>query len=109
MPATSPTASSAFRSITGRLPFQMALTLLRIARNSWVSAPQLQTAGGRSQNHLTHTVMKIRALLFDVNGTLIDIETDEWMEQVYRAIAHFLTYQGIRCTVAKCATCTSRS
>ena len=30
----------AFRSITGRLPFQMALTLLRIARNSWVSAPQ---------------------------------------------------------------------
>ena len=39
--------------------------------------------------------MEIRALLFDVNGTLIDIETDEWMEQVYRAIAHFLTYQGI--------------
>ena len=27
----------AFRSITARLPFQMALTLLRIARNSWVS------------------------------------------------------------------------
>jgi putative hydrolase of the HAD superfamily len=39
---------------------------------------------------------KIRALLFDVNGTLIDIETDEPMEEVYRAIAHFLTYQGIR-------------
>jgi putative hydrolase of the HAD superfamily len=39
---------------------------------------------------------KIRALLFDVNGTLIDIETDEWMEEAYRAIAHFLTYQGIR-------------
>jgi putative hydrolase of the HAD superfamily len=39
--------------------------------------------------------MEIRALLFDVNGTLIDIETDEWMEEVYRAIAHFLTYQGI--------------
>jgi putative hydrolase of the HAD superfamily len=39
--------------------------------------------------------MQIRALLFDVNGTLIDIETDEWMEEVYRAIAHFLTYQGI--------------
>jgi putative hydrolase of the HAD superfamily len=39
--------------------------------------------------------MKIRALLFDVNGTLIDIETDEWMEEAYRAIAHFLTYQGI--------------
>jgi len=33
-----PDRSSAFRSITGRLPFQMALTHLRIARNSWVSA-----------------------------------------------------------------------
>ena len=39
--------------------------------------------------------MEISALLFDVNGTLIDIETDEWMEEAYRAIAHFLTYQGI--------------
>jgi putative hydrolase of the HAD superfamily len=39
--------------------------------------------------------MEARALLFDVNGTLIDIETDEWMEEAYRAIAHFLTYQGI--------------
>ena len=38
----------------------------------------------------------IRALLFDVNGTLIDIETDEWMEEAYRAVGHFLTYQGIR-------------
>jgi putative hydrolase of the HAD superfamily len=39
---------------------------------------------------------KIRALLFDVNGTLVDIETDEGMEEAYRAISHFLTYQGIR-------------
>jgi putative hydrolase of the HAD superfamily len=39
--------------------------------------------------------MDVRALLFDVNGTLIDIETDERMEQIYRAIAHFLAYQGI--------------
>jgi putative hydrolase of the HAD superfamily len=39
--------------------------------------------------------MEIRALLFDVNGTLVDIETDEWMEEAYRAIGHFLTYQGI--------------
>jgi len=39
--------------------------------------------------------MEIGALLFDVNGTLIDIETDEWMEEAYRAVAHFLTYQGI--------------
>jgi putative hydrolase of the HAD superfamily len=39
--------------------------------------------------------MDIRALIFDINGTLIDIETDERMEQAYRAIGHFLTYQGI--------------
>lgn len=39
--------------------------------------------------------MEIRALLFDVNGTLIDIETDEGMEEIYRAIGHFLAYQGI--------------
>ncbi|MDP9170862.1 MAG: HAD family hydrolase [Acidobacteriota bacterium] len=39
--------------------------------------------------------MEIRALLFDVNGTLIDIETDEWMEEAYRGVAHYLTYQGI--------------
>jgi putative hydrolase of the HAD superfamily len=39
--------------------------------------------------------MEIRALLFDVNGTLIDIETDEGMDETYRAIAHFLAYQGI--------------
>jgi putative hydrolase of the HAD superfamily len=39
--------------------------------------------------------MEIQALLFDVNGTLVDIETDERMEEAYRAISHFLTYQGI--------------
>ncbi len=39
--------------------------------------------------------MDIRALLFDVNGTLVDIETDEGLEEIYRAIGHFLTYQGI--------------
>jgi hypothetical protein len=31
-----PDRDRAFRSITGRLPFQMSLTLLRIARNSWI-------------------------------------------------------------------------
>jgi putative hydrolase of the HAD superfamily len=39
--------------------------------------------------------MDIHALLFDVNGTLVDIETDERMEEAYRAIAHFLAYQDI--------------
>jgi aminoglycoside phosphotransferase (APT) family kinase protein len=35
-----PDRDRAFRSITARLPFQMALTLLRIARNSWVAFEQ---------------------------------------------------------------------
>ncbi len=39
--------------------------------------------------------MNIRAILFDVNGTLIDIETNEGLEEIYRAIGHFLLYQGI--------------
>jgi putative hydrolase of the HAD superfamily len=39
--------------------------------------------------------MDLRAILFDINGTLIDIETDEGMDEVYRAIGHFLFYQGI--------------
>jgi putative hydrolase of the HAD superfamily len=39
--------------------------------------------------------MAIRALIFDVNGTLIDIETNEAPEEVYRPIANFLNYQGI--------------
>ncbi len=39
--------------------------------------------------------MDIRALLFDVNGTLMDIETDEGLGEIYRAIAHLLMYQGI--------------
>jgi aminoglycoside phosphotransferase len=37
-----PDRDRAFHSITARLPFQLALTLLRIARNSWVSANQRQ-------------------------------------------------------------------
>jgi putative hydrolase of the HAD superfamily len=40
-------------------------------------------------------MMDLEALIFDVNGTLIDIETDESLEQIYRAIGHFLAYQGI--------------
>jgi len=39
--------------------------------------------------------MNIKAIVFDVNGTLIDINTDEGSEEVYRAISHILTYQGI--------------
>ena len=40
--------------------------------------------------------MNIKGILFDINGTLIDIHTDEGMDEIYRAISHFLTYQGIQ-------------
>jgi putative hydrolase of the HAD superfamily len=39
--------------------------------------------------------MDIRAVAFDVNGTLIEIQTEDGREQIFRAVAHFLTYQGI--------------
>ena len=39
--------------------------------------------------------MPIKSIIFDLYGTLIDIETDESMEEIYRGIAHFLTYQGV--------------
>jgi putative hydrolase of the HAD superfamily len=39
--------------------------------------------------------MAIKGILFDLYGTLIDIETDESLEEIYRGIAHFLTYQGV--------------
>src|SRR2546430_1076777 len=39
--------------------------------------------------------MDIRAVAFDVNGTLVRILTEEGIDQIFRAVAHFLTYQGI--------------
>ena len=39
--------------------------------------------------------MDIRAVAFDVNGTLVRILTEEGAEQIFRSVAHFLTYQGI--------------
>ena len=39
--------------------------------------------------------MAVKGILFDLYGTLIDIETDESLEEIYRAIAHYLTYHGI--------------
>jgi putative hydrolase of the HAD superfamily len=44
---------------------------------------------------VTGALSEVRAVLFDVNGTLVDIHTDEGMEQIFRAVGHFLTYQGI--------------
>ena len=39
--------------------------------------------------------MDIRAVAFDVNGTLVRILTEDGIDQVFRSAAHFLTYQGI--------------
>jgi putative hydrolase of the HAD superfamily len=39
--------------------------------------------------------MIIKGIIFDIYGTLIDIQTDEGCEEIYRAISHFLTYHGI--------------
>lgn len=39
--------------------------------------------------------MIIKSILFDINGTLIDINTDEANEEIYRGISNILTYQGI--------------
>jgi putative hydrolase of the HAD superfamily len=39
--------------------------------------------------------MAIKGILFDLYGTLIDIETNESMDEIYRAIAHYLSYQGV--------------
>jgi putative hydrolase of the HAD superfamily len=39
--------------------------------------------------------MAIKGILFDLYGTLIDIETDESMDEIYRGIAHYLTYHGV--------------
>lgn len=38
--------------------------------------------------------MNVLGILFDVNGTMIDILTDEGKEEIYRTIACFLAYQG---------------
>ena len=39
--------------------------------------------------------MIIKGIIFDVNGTLSDIRTNEWHDDVYRVISNLLSYQGI--------------
>ncbi len=39
--------------------------------------------------------MIVKGILFDINGTLSDIRTNEWHEDVYRVISNLLSYQGI--------------
>lgn len=37
----------------------------------------------------------IKALIFDINGTIVDILTDESMEEIYRVMSGIMAYQGI--------------
>jgi putative hydrolase of the HAD superfamily len=39
--------------------------------------------------------MNIKGIIFDINGTLIDIHTNEWHDDVYRILSNLLSYQGI--------------
>ncbi len=39
--------------------------------------------------------MIIKGIIFDINGTLTDIETNEWHDDVYRVLSNLLSYQGI--------------
>lgn len=39
--------------------------------------------------------MIIKGIIFDINGTLSDIRTNEWHDDVYRVISNLLSYQGI--------------
>lgn len=39
--------------------------------------------------------MKVRGLIFDLNGTLIDINTQEDYGDIYRVLSNLLSYQGI--------------
>jgi putative hydrolase of the HAD superfamily len=39
--------------------------------------------------------MIIKGLIFDINGTLIDIHTNEWHDDTHRVFSNLLSYQGI--------------
>ncbi len=39
--------------------------------------------------------MVIKGLIFDINGTLTDIRTNEWHSEVYRVMSNLLVYQGV--------------
>jgi putative hydrolase of the HAD superfamily len=44
---------------------------------------------------LEEILMIIKGIIFDVNGTLMNIKTNEWHDDVYRVISNLLSYQGI--------------
>jgi putative hydrolase of the HAD superfamily len=40
-------------------------------------------------------LMIIRGLIFDINGTMTDILTNEWNDDIYRMLSNMLSYQGV--------------
>jgi putative hydrolase of the HAD superfamily len=83
--AESPSASSTCRPTLGRDEVPIAHTGIDIG---WFPLRPVE------QGMLAQS-MDIRAVAFDVNGTLVRILTEDGMDQIFRAAAHFLTYQGI--------------
>ncbi|MFA6921694.1 MAG: HAD family hydrolase [Gallionella sp.] len=39
--------------------------------------------------------MIVKGIIFDINGTLVDVRTNEWLDEVYRVIGNLLSYQGV--------------
>ena len=39
--------------------------------------------------------MIIKGIIFDINGTITDIRTNEWHDDVYRVISNLLSYEGL--------------
>ena len=35
--------------------------------------------------------MTVKGILFDINGTLLDIHTNEWHDEVYRVLSNLLS------------------
>jgi hypothetical protein len=74
MPAISRTAIAFFDPSRARVPFQIGLTLLRIARNDWVSAAHRRRLTQEAKIILRTFLMDIRALLFDIQLPLLIAE-----------------------------------
>ena len=39
--------------------------------------------------------MIIKGIIFDINGTITDIRTNEWHDDVYRVVSNLLSYEGL--------------
>lgn len=42
----------------------------------------------------------VDAVIFDINGTIVDIETEEWGRTTLRQISRYLSYHGISCSTS---------